>query len=134
MFFFSSRRRHTRSFHVTGVQTCALPIFVDADAIKVYYWCNYILQVGQLTCARWCGSRNSIILLSGRSCTGSCRLYILLSFVVPHHTGYKVKMSKFFLYILFCFILAVFALRYLPHGVLIFSNFFLISSIGSPLP
>ena len=27
-FFFSSRRRHTRSFHVTGVQTCALPICV----------------------------------------------------------------------------------------------------------
>src|SRR5436309_5315403 len=25
VFFFSSRRRHTR-FHVTGVQTCALPI------------------------------------------------------------------------------------------------------------
>src|SRR5919109_3458286 len=25
-FFFSSRRRHTISFHVTGVQTCALPI------------------------------------------------------------------------------------------------------------
>src|SRR5690606_40561579 len=25
-FFFSSRRRHTR-FHVTGVQTCALPIY-----------------------------------------------------------------------------------------------------------
>ena len=27
-FFFSSRRRHTRSFHVTGVQTCALPISI----------------------------------------------------------------------------------------------------------
>ena len=26
-FFFSSRRRHTRSGRVTGVQTCALPIF-----------------------------------------------------------------------------------------------------------
>ena len=26
VFFFSSRRRHTRSFHMTGVQTCALPI------------------------------------------------------------------------------------------------------------
>src|SRR5881275_2475477 len=26
-FFFSSRRRHTRLFRVTGVQTCALPIF-----------------------------------------------------------------------------------------------------------
>ena len=29
LFFFSSRRRHTRSFHVTGVQTCALPILKD---------------------------------------------------------------------------------------------------------
>ena len=27
-FFFSSRRRHTRSGRVTGVQTCALPILV----------------------------------------------------------------------------------------------------------
>src|SRR6188474_3958352 len=26
-FFFSSRRRHTRCRYVTGVQTCALPIF-----------------------------------------------------------------------------------------------------------
>src|SRR3546814_1213787 len=31
VFFFSSRRRHTRCALVTGVQTCALPIFVDAD-------------------------------------------------------------------------------------------------------
>src|SRR3546814_2929581 len=30
-FFFSSRRRHTRCALVTGVQTCALPIF-DAHA------------------------------------------------------------------------------------------------------
>ena len=31
IFFFSSRRRHTRSGRVTGVQTCALPIcFSDA--------------------------------------------------------------------------------------------------------
>src|SRR5213593_5048659 len=29
-FFFSSRRRHTRWLAVTGVQTCALPIFVEA--------------------------------------------------------------------------------------------------------
>ena len=27
-FFFSSRRRHTRYISVTGVQTCALPIFI----------------------------------------------------------------------------------------------------------
>src|SRR3546814_7903848 len=29
MFFFSSRRRHTRCALVTGVQTCALPIYRD---------------------------------------------------------------------------------------------------------
>src|SRR3546814_8959694 len=29
VFFFSSRRRHTRCALVTGVQTCALPISVD---------------------------------------------------------------------------------------------------------
>src|SRR5213082_1080306 len=28
-FFFSSRRRHTRLCQVTGVQTCALPIYAD---------------------------------------------------------------------------------------------------------
>src|SRR3546814_10601209 len=37
-FFFSSRRRHTRCALVTGVQTCALPIFsqevVDSSAIE----------------------------------------------------------------------------------------------------
>src|SRR3546814_10621960 len=30
--FFSSRRRHTRCALVTGVQTCALPIFEEAQA------------------------------------------------------------------------------------------------------
>src|SRR3546814_9663379 len=35
-FFFSSRRRHTRCALVTGVQTCALPIFGNhADIVKV---------------------------------------------------------------------------------------------------
>ena len=28
-FFFSSRRRHTRYISVTGVQTCALPIYSE---------------------------------------------------------------------------------------------------------
>src|SRR3546814_6771672 len=31
-FFFSSRRRHTRCALVTGVQTCALPIWASAHA------------------------------------------------------------------------------------------------------
>src|SRR3546814_1495814 len=33
-FFFSSRRRHTRCALVTGVQTCALPIFNGAIAFQ----------------------------------------------------------------------------------------------------
>src|SRR3546814_10029153 len=32
VFFFSSRRRHTRCALVTGVQTCALPIWKKTDA------------------------------------------------------------------------------------------------------
>src|SRR3546814_3883220 len=34
-FFFSSRRRHTRCALVTGVQTCALPIFEVVEAVEV---------------------------------------------------------------------------------------------------
>src|SRR3546814_16601300 len=33
LFFFSSRRRHTRCALVTGVQTCALPIFKEIPDI-----------------------------------------------------------------------------------------------------
>src|SRR3546814_15899280 len=35
-FFFSSRRRHTRCALVTGVQTCALPIFEFLDVTKIF--------------------------------------------------------------------------------------------------
>src|SRR3546814_13242708 len=34
-FFFSSRRRHTRCALVTGVQTCALPIY---DLVATHMW------------------------------------------------------------------------------------------------
>src|SRR3546814_4238895 len=33
-FFFSSRRRHTRCALVTGVQTCALPIYLEPRHAK----------------------------------------------------------------------------------------------------
>src|SRR3546814_6080652 len=39
-FFFSSRRRHTRCALVTGVQTCALPIFRrygGADVVRLKF-------------------------------------------------------------------------------------------------
>src|SRR3546814_5639993 len=34
VFFFSSRRRHTRCALVTGVQTCALPIYAYAHELR----------------------------------------------------------------------------------------------------
>src|SRR3546814_10610117 len=37
VFFFSSRRRHTRCALVTGVQTCALPIFHQASGRAVKF-------------------------------------------------------------------------------------------------
>src|SRR3546814_7050224 len=37
LFFFSSRRRHTRCALVTGVQTCALPIYLRSWAVKGFY-------------------------------------------------------------------------------------------------
>src|SRR3546814_12497696 len=36
MFFFSSRRRHTRCALVTGVQTCALPISEIESLVRTY--------------------------------------------------------------------------------------------------
>src|SRR3546814_4804825 len=37
LFFFSSRRRHTRCALVTGVQTCALPILNAMDKIFILH-------------------------------------------------------------------------------------------------
>src|SRR3546814_3960412 len=45
MFFFSSRRRHTRCALVTGVQTCALPILVG------YY--NAVITGGLPACVEF---------------------------------------------------------------------------------
>ena len=38
-FFFSSRRRHTRSGRVTGVQTCALSIYL-ARVLLIFMICD----------------------------------------------------------------------------------------------
>src|SRR3546814_855985 len=54
-FFFSSRRRHTRCALVTGVQTCALPIFVGegaewivADTVNAYHAVLRLHSEGQV--------------------------------------------------------------------------------------
>src|SRR3546814_4105958 len=45
-FFFSSRRRHTRCALVTGVQTCALPIFTKKQRDLLLYINNYTQETG----------------------------------------------------------------------------------------
>src|SRR3546814_13254192 len=41
VFFFSSRRRHTRCALVTGVQTCALPISVERADHGSQFWIDH---------------------------------------------------------------------------------------------
>src|SRR3546814_5206150 len=50
LFFFSSRRRHTRCALVTGVQTCALPIY---DSPILFRRCIYLPS--QSTTCQWIG-------------------------------------------------------------------------------
>src|SRR3546814_12175987 len=52
-FFFSSRRRHTRCALVTGVQTCALPIFREevAEGRQAYVVCPLIGESEKLEVA-----------------------------------------------------------------------------------
>src|SRR3546814_20280725 len=45
LFFFSSRRRHTRCALVTGVQTCALPICLKLDCDLVIDLCPLAISV-----------------------------------------------------------------------------------------
>ena len=51
IFFFSSRRRHTRYISVTGVQTCALPIldFPGGDAEQLFASIHKILSLPEQT-------------------------------------------------------------------------------------
>src|SRR3546814_2286714 len=56
-FFFSSRRRHTRCALVTGVQTCALPIFFTGAAMPKGADCVLIQEDAE--------SRNGTLILTG---------------------------------------------------------------------
>src|SRR3546814_9256362 len=71
MFFFSSRRRHTRCALVTGVQTCALPIYLhvasgtdtclDAGTkVHVKAGVNLVLEAGVMISLKVGGSSITI--------------------------------------------------------------------------
>src|SRR3546814_9806005 len=85
LFFFSSRRRHTRCALVTGVQTCALPIYFEAlDYIaankdKAYEIMGAdVKQSGEqfgksAAFLRWQGRERSEERRVGKECVSTCR-------------------------------------------------------------
>src|SRR3546814_9073258 len=52
VFFFSSRRRHTRCALVTGVQTCALPIYAECAAVIASRLAPTVFRVLRRRCTR----------------------------------------------------------------------------------
>src|SRR3546814_12233899 len=87
-FFFSSRRRHTRSALVTGVQTCALPIYENTSTTQKLPITTYItprLQISTsvpyVLSSRISGAVYPIVPVFGRSeerrvgkeCVSTCR-------------------------------------------------------------
>src|SRR3546814_3923445 len=67
-FFFSSRRRHTRCALVTGVQTCALPIYIsECESTGVTVVTPELLAVGDRASDR---SEERRV---GKECVSTCR-------------------------------------------------------------
>src|SRR3546814_3521676 len=83
LFFFSSRRRHTRCALVTGVQTCALPIFIVTDAayhgrrISVVVDTGSPITIGNLALRRLPAAAFAILMSLGPA-TASVAGFLLL--------------------------------------------------------
>src|SRR3546814_8523458 len=75
IFFFSSRRRHTRCALVTGVQTCALPIYAQGDSVRRRAALPRPFRDGDRGQAgadhQWCGRARSIRAAGVLLCTGA---------------------------------------------------------------
>src|SRR3546814_5211774 len=69
LFFFSSRRRHTRCALVTGVQTCALPIYATCSPARP---AGRVGPVGLRRSTRSDKSRSAERRV-GKECVSTCR-------------------------------------------------------------
>src|SRR3546814_1350994 len=82
-FFFSSRRRHTRCALVTGVQTCALPIYIIALVFGRHHGIDHHLrnlivrqpfaEAGTERDNDWTVRRRSEERRVGKECVSTCR-------------------------------------------------------------
>src|SRR3546814_5112463 len=73
VFFFSSRRRHTRCALVTGVQTCALPIYFRLTEMQAAIGLQQLGKLPQWLAAR---RRNAAILESALADLHNVRLAV----------------------------------------------------------
>src|SRR3546814_9649777 len=71
VFFFSSRRRHTRCALVTGVQTCALPILTAASSDASFR--RYF---------RWEGEGRSLIVMDAPPPQENCKPFVDIAFLL----------------------------------------------------
>src|SRR3546814_19313696 len=65
MFFLSSRRRHTCFAFVTGIQTCALPIYLALSEILSRAWLDNQSKARAEVRREWLVGREGLIALSG---------------------------------------------------------------------
>src|SRR3546814_2741314 len=82
LFFFSSRRRHTRCALVTGVQTYALPIFFSASSSGISHSNSSSSAITSSTVSRESAPRSSTkeaLLVTSSSLTPSCSATIFLT-------------------------------------------------------
>src|SRR3546814_5663890 len=63
--FFSSRRRHTRCALVTGVQTCALPIFPARADLRAVFGPVKDAIGGRVFRVRWFGGNDGQLAVKG---------------------------------------------------------------------
>src|SRR3546814_7465341 len=84
LFFFSSRRRHTRCALVTGVQTCALPIFCR-DPTVITGWSGRRITGNLLAAA--------VAWFIRRDAARTARLARRRPEIRPGHAGYRYKIS-----------------------------------------
>src|SRR3546814_5753094 len=82
LFFFSSRRRHTRCAVVTGVQTCALPIYqLRLEEVVLHHVADFLVESSGSTAGKMAISaieRLSTVVRSeerrvGQECVSTCR-------------------------------------------------------------
>src|SRR3546814_3918302 len=86
VFFFSSRRRHTRCALVTGVQTCALPIYPNAN--------RDARPSPGVRCRSRIGRRDQLRMLTGWDGLGEARATIIARSVIVALLGVLVPLRS----------------------------------------